>query len=232
MGLADDLNAEVTKIFKEQWTTRDGAVVPDSPDLKLANDAVKLKGTVLYADLAESTALVKSSVPSFAAAVYKTFLSCACRIIRANGGEITSFDGDRVMAVYISNTKNTSAMRSAMQINHAVANIINPRLKEQYPRSPVVVRHGVGVASSDLFVARTGIRGANDLVWVGNAANLAAKLCGIREGTYASWITSEVFDAAHESVKTENGKPLWDKKIWRAQGDVPVYGSTRMLAPS
>lgn len=232
MGLADDLNAEVTKIFKEQWTTRDGTVVPDSPDLKLANDAVKLAGTVLYADLAESTALVKASTPAFAAEVYKTYLSCACRIIRANGGEITSFDGDRVMAVFIGTSKNTSAVKTALQINHAVVKIINPRLKEQYPTSSVVVRHSVGVATSDLFVARTGIRGANDLVWVGNAANLAAKLCSLREGSFASWITSEVYDGAAESAKSSDGKSMWTKKTWTQQDNAAVYASSWTWAPS
>lgn len=58
MGLKEDLEAEVKKIFKEQWTTRDGNVVPEYKDLQLGNDAVKLEGTVLYADLSGSTNMV------------------------------------------------------------------------------------------------------------------------------------------------------------------------------
>ncbi len=85
MGFVDDLTAEVVKIFKEQWTTREGRQVPDTTDLALRNDAITLKGSVLYADLADSTGLVSTSKPAFAAEVYKTYLNCACRIIRANG---------------------------------------------------------------------------------------------------------------------------------------------------
>jgi class 3 adenylate cyclase len=44
----------------------------------------------------------------FAAEIYKSYLISACRIIRDNGGEITAFDGDRVMAVFIGNMKNTN----------------------------------------------------------------------------------------------------------------------------
>ena len=58
MGLSDDLNLEVYKILRENWTTRDGRIVPEPEDLALRNDAVKIDGTVLYADLDESTALV------------------------------------------------------------------------------------------------------------------------------------------------------------------------------
>ena len=90
MGLGDNLNAEVLKILKERWSEREGRVVPESDDLKLGNDAVTLNGTVLYADLDDSTKLVDTKRPQFAAVVYKCFLACAARIIRLEGGEITS----------------------------------------------------------------------------------------------------------------------------------------------
>ena len=134
MSLGEDLTKEVRKIFKDAWTTRDGQKVPESEDLRLGNDAVKLDGTVLYADLDASTNLVDSYKPEFAAEIYKTYLHCAAKVIRSEGGVITSYDGDRIMAVYIGNSKNTSAAQSALKINYTVTKIINPLLKECYPR--------------------------------------------------------------------------------------------------
>ena len=58
MGLGDNLNAEVRKILQEEWSEREEQVVPDSDALKLGNDAITLEGTVLYADLEDSTELV------------------------------------------------------------------------------------------------------------------------------------------------------------------------------
>ena len=81
MALGDDLRAEVRKIFQEQWTTVSRGVVPESVDLELRNDAVKVHGAVLYADLDGSTALVDTKKPQFAAEIYKTYLVCAARII-------------------------------------------------------------------------------------------------------------------------------------------------------
>lgn len=226
MSLSDDLLAEVVKIYKEQWATREGRQVPDTPDLKLANDAVKLSGTVLYADLADSSGLVERYKPEFAAEIYKTYLICACRIIRANGGEITSFDGDRVMAVFIGDSKNTNAMKTALNINYAVVKIINPKLMEQHPNNIFTVRQAVGIDTSDLFVARTGIRGANDLVWVGTAANNAAKLCALRDGNYASWVTAAVYNSANDQAKLSNGNPMWEQQSWTAKGGSIVYRSS------
>lgn len=229
MSLADDLNAEVTKIFKEQWSEREGKQIPDTPDLKLANDAVKLTGTVLYADLADSSGMVDRFEPTLAAEIYKCYLNSACRIIGANGGGITAFDGDRVMAVFLGDLKNTNAMKAALQINHAVINIINPRMREVYPSIPsdFAVKQAVGIDTSKLFVARTGIRGSNDLVWVGRAANLAAKLCSLRTGNLASWVTAEVYDLAHESAKKSNqGASMWERRTWTARNDQVVYASS------
>ncbi len=58
MALEDDLRIDVARFFSEQWTTRKGQKVPDSSDLQLANDAVTLNATVLYADMTDSTHLV------------------------------------------------------------------------------------------------------------------------------------------------------------------------------
>ena len=208
MALGDDLNSEVRKILQDTWTTRAGRVVPESDDLGLGNDAVTLEGTVLYADLDDSTKLVDTMKPSFAAEVYKSFLVCAARIIRSEGGEITAYDGDRIMAVYIGNTKNTDAARTALKVNYAVREVINPAIRELYSRSSYSTRHVVGIDTSSLFVARTGIRGANDLVWVGRAANYAAKLSG-RSGP-ATQITAEVYNLMKDSSKCgKNGQNMW-----------------------
>src|SRR3954451_5134727 len=99
MALPDDLEEEVANIFREQWSIRDGREVPAPASLKLGNDAVELKpATVLYTDLDGSTSMVDSKSWQIAAEGYKSYLHCAAKLIKAEGGVITSYDGDRVMA--------------------------------------------------------------------------------------------------------------------------------------
>lgn len=233
MSLVDDITTEVRQIFARQWSQRDGQTVPDPEDLKLGNDAVNLDATVLYADLAESTSLVTAETHTFAAEVYKAYLKSACRVIRSNGGEITAFDGDRVMAVFIDDRKNTNAAKAALQINWVVDNIVNPELRAVYKGSDFVVRQAVGIDTGKLLVARTGIRGSNDLVWVGRAANYAAKLCSLRDGNYVSWITSDVFDIMLDEAKYggANKELMWTKKWWKEYG-VYLYASSWIWKPS
>jgi class 3 adenylate cyclase len=232
--ILEDLKSEIGNILRGQWTTRDGTQVPEATDVELGNNAIKLTATVLYSDLVESTKLVGSFKDNFAAEIYKCFLRGACRVIQKNGGVITAFDGDRAMAVFLGESKNTQAVGSALEINHVVTEVINPMIKETYPKSTYEVRHAVGVDTSPLFVARTGVRGSNDLVWVGRAANYAAKLCSFRGDGFASWITADVHASMRDSVKYSNGdpsgKPMWEERSWTAQG-ISVYRSNWRRSP-
>jgi class 3 adenylate cyclase len=232
MALASELEEEVAKIFRESWSSRDGQVIPLPENLRLGNDAVELDATVLYADLADSTGLVNTTGPQFAAEIYKTFLSCSARIIKKRGGQITAYDGDRVMAVFVGDYKNTAAAQSALQINGAVTNIIKPRLKAQYTAATYELGHSVGIDSSKLLVARIGVKNDNDLVWVGRAANYAAKLCALREGEYKTWITGDVFDKLNDKTKVfTDGRQMWEQRSWTARAGLRVYRSSWWWSP-
>lgn len=226
MSLSDDLTVEVKKIFKESWDIRDGRVVPESSDLALSNTGVKLIATVLYADLDGSTNLVDQHRPAFAAEIYKTYLHCAAKIINSEGGVITAYDGDRIMAVFIGDHKNTKAARCGLKINYAVNSVINPLIKECYPDTQFLVKQVVGVDTSELMATRTGIRGANDLVWVGRAANYAAKMCSL-SSDYPTRITKAVYDSMNESSKlSSDGQQMWEQVTWTAMDNIPIYRST------
>ncbi len=224
MGLAQDISSEVTKIFSSQWETRKGTTIPEAEDVQLGNHAVELDAVVLYADLDESTAMVDSNNKTFAAEIYKTYLFAAAKIIRSEGGAIVSYDGDRVMAIFIGDSKNSTAARCALKINWAVKNIVVPSMKKQYASSKFELRHIVGIDSGILWAARTGVRGANDLVWVGSAANYAAKLTAL-DASYAIWITQRVYDKLSKESKYSNGKNMWEARSWTSMNGLSIYRS-------
>lgn len=229
MGLASDIEAEVKRILKERWTTTKATVVPDSLSIALeSNEAKEISdGTVLYADLSGSTNMVQNKSREFAAEVYRAFLYSAAQIIRNEGGVVSAYDGDRVMAVFLGDSPNTTATRCALKINHAVTQVINPAISEQYGTGTYTVQQVVGIDRSSLFVARTGVRGDNDLVWVGRSANYAAKLTEL-SSTYPTYITGEVFDRLHDSAKFGGTEKtlMWTQLRWTQMNDMRVYGST------
>lgn len=229
MSFSSDLRAEVRKIFQSAWTIREGKKIPDVDDLKLTNDAVTFEAVVLYADLADSTDLVSNYKAAFAAEVYKAYLIACCRIIANNNGEITAFDGDRVMAVFFEGAKNTQAAKTALNISWA-AKMANEELRDFYSTTTYVIKQAVGIDSGKLFAAKTGIRGANDLVWVGPSANVAAKLCALRDDPYVSWMTDTVYSTILDEAKYASGQPMWTQKWWSEYGRT-VYASSYSWEP-
>lgn len=231
MSISDELEVFVAASLREQWTTREGRVVPNTDDVALSNVAVKLDATVLYADLAHSTQMVRNNKWHFPAEMYKSFLYTASRLIRYHNGIITAFDGDRVMGVYLGSGKNTNAAKTALRINWAVSQLIQPAVDSQYPSKNFTLRHRVGVDTSEIHVIRAGVRGDNDLVWVSNAANNAAKLAAL-DPTYKSYITSAVYEKMHDNAKysLKDGKDRWNDLGTRDLG-YRIYGSTWWWSP-
>lgn len=225
MAFKDDLEAAIKKIFRDGWAKRDGEVVPEPQDLNLGNDAVSLNATILYADMSDSTKLVDNQSAELAAEVYKSYMACAARVIKLEGGSITAYDGDRVMGIFIGDVKNTTAARTALKISWAVKKIINPALVSQYGTGAYQMQHCIGIDTSSIMASRIGVRNDNDLVWVGRAANYGAKLSSLEAGYV--YITEAVFNKLAD-VSKFNGEPktlMWDKRCWTAMNNMTVYRS-------
>jgi class 3 adenylate cyclase len=225
MALKDELTAFCHDVFHSKWETTEGRKVPDEDSkLTLKNTAITIDGTVLYADLDGSTAMVDGYKNWFAAEIYKTYLYCCARIIAAEGGVVTAYDGDRVRAVFMGDRKNTNAAKAALKIKWAVDEIIMPKKNARYTDNKFALKHVTGIDTCSLFVAKTGARGANDLVWVGRAANYAAKLTSL-PSTY-TYITESVYKKLSDEAKTSNGTSMWEAVKWNTFNDQTIYRSS------
>ncbi len=130
------------------------------------------------------------------------------------------------MGLFIAETPNTNAVKAAMKLKWAIANIINPKLKERYPETGYMLKHTVGIDCSNMLAVRAGIRGSNDLSWIGTAANVAAKLNSL-PSDYPTWITHRVYDVLAKEAKFNfnDGRPMWEKRRWKAMDDMTIYRS-------
>jgi adenylate cyclase len=237
MGLADDIAAAVTNVVCSDWDTRKGTVVPATDDVKLRNGAVEVDAVYLYADLADSTGLARDFTRTTAAKVIRAYLDATCRVIKARGGQIRSFDGDRVMAVFMGENKNTAAAKCGLQIHYVVDKIVRPKVEANL--SSIVskgfqIKHCVGIDSGTALIVRGGVRGHNDLVSIGRAPNVAAKLSDIRNGAYRTYITESVFKIMHKSAKlSSEDKLMWKGPVTREVGGetITVYKSSWWSKP-
>lgn len=226
MKSLDDIKEDCKTLFATKWQRRSGYVIPETSDIKLGNDAVQIEAAVLYADLAGSTNLVTGYHDYFAAEVIKSFLYASCEVIKNNDGNITSFDGDRVMAIFLGDAKCTKAAKAGLQIAAAV-NAVNDELHLAYQKTLYSLDYAVGIDVGNLFVIRTGIRGNNDLSWIGTPANIAAKLSEMRGRREKVLITKAVFERMNKSSRMSRGegKCMWSDIDLNIFGE-KIYGSS------
>jgi len=212
MTFRDDLMTARDAIVKSNFTVRDGSVVPTTADVGY-NEAVKLQATYLYADLIDSSGLVAISPQLTVGKILRLYLDLNVRIIRKNGGGIRSFDGDRVMGIFVGITRFDQAVKTAMQIKWACNNIIQPEIVKRYQsiaNNAWTIRPACGIATGDALVVRGGVRRAdNDLVSVGLAPNLAAKLSDIRTDTDHVRIGAGTYKNLSDASRLSNGKNMW-----------------------
>lgn len=213
MSLKDDLQNKINEIARTRWSISQGRVVPDLKVLPLGNSGKTMSACMLYADLSDSTGLVNRLSADRAAEYYKAFLHCASRLITDEGGVIEAYDGDRVLGVYLGVGKEEKAANTAFRLVRAMATIVNPTFATVYPQTHRLLQFTVGIDTGDVMVCKAGVRGDSDLIWIGPAANHAAKLNSFPglDHSFPIRASKAVVDALPLGLRTQlDGLDAWN----------------------
>ena len=176
----------------------------------MKNGGRLVDATYLYADLAGSSKLAHSMKKETTAIIVRAYISSAARILRNYGGEIRSFDGDRVMAIFMGSDKNRKAVRAALGINWAVSHVIKPAIEQKWNdvSKSYTIGHGIGIDTGEALIVRGGVRDHNDLISIGDAPNDAARLSEYR--TWPINITKAVYDCLDDQhLYAGDGGHFW-----------------------
>ena len=194
------IESSVNDIFYATWSITDGVKVPTTEDIVMKNGGRRVDATYLYADLAGSSKLAHSMLPETTAIIIRAYINSASRLIRHFNGEIRSFDGDRVMGIYMGTDKNREAVRTALAINWAVNDVIKKAIEGKWSdvAKTYTIGHGIGIDTGEALIVRGGVRDNNDLISIGHAPNDAAKLSDYRASTIN--ITKAVYDDLNDNL--------------------------------
>lgn len=222
MGFREDLQGHLTDLAVKSFNSRFGNKVPTS-DTVGPYDAVTLNETAyLYCDMADSSSIVTRFGDETGARVLRVFLNAACRVIKDRGGEIRSFDGDRVMAIYKGEDAADKAVDTALRINWAIlhpvhdALLLDSQYRDNYYETGWKVKQRTGIHVGWSYIVRGGVRDQNDLVSIGSPANIAAKLSDYKDGG-ATIITDEVWEKLKFSNRyssNHDDQPMWTDPKW------------------
>ena len=230
------LSERVEVLFNTRFIQRTGRVVPTSSDVTLKDGAVKVEAAFLYTDLAGSATLSRVCPWTTTAKIIRAFLDASTRLIIKHGGHVRSFDGDRVMGVFLGDLKNSSASICGREIHWTVRKIIHPTAAKQFASirgNNIQIRNCSGIDVGDVRAARSGIRDNNDLIWIGKAASFSALLSEMRAVGYSTYISSRTYNRLNKNAKNNTeGNNIWEPSVSTFAGErETVYRTNHWKKP-
>lgn len=195
-----EIQDKVDAILKEQFTQYDIDTIPDienKPDSRLTHGNTGFLGefTFLYVDMRGSSSFTDKHRLQTITKIYKAYHHCMVECIKTYGGQVRSFDGDRILAIFAGSSKLNSAINCAMKMVGCRYDILQPQIKAVLSNENFSL--GVGIATGIAMVSKAGVgydKNTRDLIWIGDPPNLGAKLSDHADSPYSIHICKTSFE--------------------------------------
>ena len=148
-------------------------------------DAVRVRMTVLFADIRRFTSLSEELSVDGTFGFLNDYLNAVTPAIRQHHGFIDKYIGDAIMALYPGDP--CDAVRSALAIQEALSEYNEHRTVNGDP--PVNV--GIGIHTGDVMLGTVGAQDRLDTTVIGDTVNIAARLEELTKRSDTTIIVSE-----------------------------------------
>jgi len=171
-SLADTVNGMV-KGLRERSELTKYVSLGTIDSLRSGQEPRRVERTLLFSDVRGFTAYTERHGPEAVLAVLNRLLDRQSGIIASHGGDIDKFVGDEVVAVFGGSDAPARACAAAAAIRAAA-------LEES--ASYDGLRLGIGIATGRVVQGMVGSHRRADFTVLGDAVNVAARLCAAAEG--------------------------------------------------
>lgn len=200
----------VRELLKNNYESTEGYSIPLKSQLTFDNKYKKIKNAVVvYLDMRHSRQIMFNQNAYRSLKTHRAFLQAFISCVDHDNGRFRSFNGDGALAFFNGENSSARAVRACMNFNRYM-NEVNSILRE---KEMMEVDYGVGIARGEIYVAKTGRKGANetrqDLVWVGYPTYLAVELSDKGQGAYHLWISSATYTEIHKEDKNNDYNILY-----------------------
>lgn len=202
--------AELNERFHLQKFVSGGtiAAIRGSKDAEIGLGGTRVCATMLFCDIRGYTAFAEHHAPDTVVEVLNFYFQHLADLVTANAGDIDKFVGDQILAVFRGNGMERNAVRCALAMQRKMA-----ELSQDRPEWSLAV--GIGINTGEVTMGAMGSRQRMDYTVLGDAVNLAARLCSksdrggilIGQNCYGAIAGSPEFD-----VKALAPMPLKGKK--------------------
>lgn len=186
-------------------------IVPDKKSVSFGATAKDLQCVIAYIDIRDSRSLLTKHKRLLTARAHKSFLHVAAKCVVDQSGDLRSFSGDSVIALFKGENAEKRAVKAAMKTKYAVYKIINPFLQKKANK---ILNFGVGIARGDILVVKSGVPGNEmyqDLIWIGWPTYHAFEYGNAARAPRNIWISSSVHNAIKDDriMTHSDGQNMW-----------------------
>jgi adenylate cyclase len=142
---------------------------------------------ILFTDIRGFTAMSEEMEPTRLFKLISNELSMQVHLVHEHGGYVDKFGGDGLMAVFDGDDKEVRSCVCALQIMAGV--------RESMAEDQEIQQLGIGIHMGPVVIGNLGSSEHFDYSVIGNAVNLAARLCGYA-GPRSIIVSKKIRDAA------------------------------------
>lgn len=204
------VNDKISNILNAKLDISTARVIPLPTDIAHVKEAKIVTTSILHIDIRDSSSIIEFLHLDDALKVYQLFHNCVVEIINYSYGNVRTFAGDRIVALFDPSKEavpEIAAVKTALLIDKMFEKTINPAL-DKYFGYPI--DYGIGIDSGEVLAGRIGKYGEkqnNDIVWVGKPMNFASKLADFDKGIYLS---TAVYGTAFNVLKNDSNI-MWNQ---------------------
>lgn len=134
----------------------------------------RCRATMLFCDIRGYTAFAEEHEPDLVVEVLNFYFQHLTGIVKQHGGDIDKFVGDQILAVFVGGGSEANAVRCALAMQARMGELGADR-----PGRHLAV--GIGVSTGEVVMGAMGSPDRMDYTVLGDAVNLAARLCSRAE---------------------------------------------------
>ncbi len=179
-------------------------------------EPVHRPATVLFADLADFTAIAEKQAPAEVVAMLNGYFDAVAEAIARHGGVITQFQGDAVLATFNVPVEDPDHARQGVA---AALDILGTIAGRRFNGQSLGVR--IGVNTGDIVAGSVGSAGRRNYTVHGDAVNLAARLQALnKEHGTRLLVTDTTMQAAGDGFAYQ---PIGDTQVRGRDRSVSLF---------
>ena len=178
------------------------AELADMGSVMLGGD--QREATMLFADIRAFASLSEERSPESVVDLLNKYFSVIVQAILSNGGMVNKFGGDNILAVWNAPQHQEdhafSAVKAAVEAQQAIQ-----RMHQEEPEVPKV-EFGFGINTGEVVAGNVGSEGRLEYTVIGDAVNVAARLCDAAPGGQI-WISSSTYERIKGRINVRELEP-------------------------